>query len=102
MQERFADASAIDFELGMAMTLEPFDDDEIDGSQLQQHVTERRLRFVFELVDDGPAPARYHRDLGGAGAAMQPGILARLVGIEFMMRVLDRRNFEAALDQHRD
>src|SRR5215472_14802295 len=86
----------------MRMPLEPLDDHEIDGTQFLKHIIERRLRFALEFVDDGPAAARYYGDLTGAGAAMQPGILARLVGVELMMGVLDRREFQATFDQHRD
>src|SRR5215831_4461004 len=86
----------------MRMPLEPLDDHEIDGTQFLKQIIERWLRLPLQFVDNGPAAARYDGDLAGAGAAMQPGILARLVGVELMMRVLDGRKFQAALDQHRD
>ena len=102
MQQRLADDGAVDFELRMRMALEALDDDEIDRAQLRQNIPKRRLGFLTQFMHDGPTPAGNDRDLAGAGLAVQPRILARLVGIEFMMRVLDGRYFQAALDQHRD
>ena len=84
------------------MALEAFDDHQIDRAELRQHIGKRRLGLLAQFVHDRPAPARHDRDLAGAGLAVQPGILARLVDIEFMVRVLDGRDFEAAPDQHRD
>ena len=102
MKERLADRGAIDFKLGMRVALEPFDDHQIDRTEFLQNIAERRLGFVAQFVDDGPAPARDDRDLAGAGLPMQPGILARLVDVEFVVRMLDGRNLEPAPHQHRN
>ena len=102
MQQRLADRGAKNFEFWMRMALETFDDHQIDRAELRQNVGERRLGLVAKLVHDGPAPAGNDRDFAGAGLPVQPGILARLVGVEVMMRVFDGGDFQAAFDQHRD
>ena len=86
----------------MGVAFEAFDDHQIHRAQLCQYLHERRLGFAAKLMHDRPAPAGNDRDFARAGLPMQPGILARLVEIEFMMRVLDGRDFQAARDQHRD
>ena len=100
MQQRFADGGAVDFELGMRMALEAFDDHKIDRADFRKHVGERRLGLRAQFVHQSPAPARDDRNLGGAGRAVQQGILAGLVDIELMMRVLDGRDLEPAPHQH--
>ncbi len=102
MQKRLADGGAIDFELRMRVAFEALDDHQIDRAELRQYLHQRRLGFAAELVHDRPAPARDDGDFARAGLAVQPGILARLIEIELMMRMFDGRDFQAALDQHRD
>ena len=84
------------------MTLEAFDNHKIDRAQLCQQFHERRLGFAAQLVNERPTAARGNDDLTRSGFAMQPRILARPVDVEFVMRMLDRRDFEATPDQDRD
>ena len=86
----------------MRVALEPFDDHQIDRAELLQNIAKRRLGLVTQFVDHRPAPARDDRDLAGAGLPVQPGILARLVDVEFVVRVLDGRDLQPAPHQHRD
>src|SRR5712672_23453 len=65
-------------------------------------VLQRRLRLTAELVDDDPAPVGQDHDLAAAGLAVAVRILARLVDIEAVMRVLDHRYPETALDEARN
>ena len=53
-------------------------------------------------MQDGPALGRGDDHLGGAGGAVHEGILARLVEVEAVMGVLERRHAHAARDQARD
>ena len=73
----------------MSVAFEAFDDHQIGRAQLRQKHLERRLRLVAQLVNDGPSPARCHHDLGSAGFAMLPGVLAGPVDIERVVRVFD-------------
>src|SRR5580658_6972954 len=86
----------------MRMALEAFDDHQIDRAQLRQHLGQRRLGLITEFMHNGPAPARHDRYFAGASSALQPGVLARLVDIELVMRMLDGCDLQPALDQHRD
>src|ERR1700751_779566 len=47
-------------------------------------------------MGDGPAPARHCGNFARTGAAMQSGILARPIGVEFMVGVLHGRDLEPA------
>ena len=86
----------------MGVTLEAFDDHQIDRAQLRQDFHERRFRLVPQLMHEGPAPIGDDGDFAGAGLAVQPRILARPIDIEFVMRMLDGRDLEPAPHQNRN
>ncbi len=102
MQQRLAHGGAKNLELGMGVALEPLHHHQIDRAELRQNIRKRRLGLLAQLMDDCPAPARHDRDLAGAGLPVLPRILARLIDVEFMVRVLDGRDLQAAADQHRN
>ena len=93
---------AIDFELGMRLALVAFDQHEIDRAELLEQCGERGLGFAAQLMHERPTLGRADQHLGRAGHAMGVRILARLVDVEAVMGVLERRYLEPARDDAGD
>ncbi len=102
MEQRLADRGPVHFELGMALALVAFDQHQIDRAELLEQRAERGLGLAAQLVDQRPAAGGADQHLGRAGHAVAVRILARLVDIEGVMGVLDRRHREPARDQAGD
>src|SRR5712672_2174140 len=102
MQQRLAVFAAPDLELRQGMMLVSFNEQQIAGRNAPDLVFQRRLRLAAELVHDDPAPVGHDHDLAAARLAVAIGILARLIDVEAVMRVLDHRHLQAALDEARN
>src|SRR5207249_1247211 len=101
-KQRLAEYGTMHFELGMRRALVALDHHQVDRRKLLQERAERRLRLVAQFVHQRPAPLRADEDLGRPGDAMAVGILARLIHIEIMVRVFERRHREPARHDARD
>ena len=101
LQQRLAVGHAMNFELRKRIALEAFDQHEIDRGKLAEQVGQVPFRVVAQLMQDGEALGRADDHLGRAGGAVHERVLARLVEVEAVMRVLDRRHPAAARDQAR-
>ena len=55
MEERLAEAGAVDFELGMRLALETLDHHEVDRRELFDQRGKRELRGAAQLVHEGEA-----------------------------------------------
>jgi hypothetical protein len=95
IKERLADRGPMHFKLGIRVALEPFDNNQIGRRELCKQVLQRRLGLAPQFVNERPAPARCHQNLARAGSAVQPGILARLIDIKFVVRMFHRGDFQA-------
>ena len=93
---------AAHLDLGNCGALVALDDDEIARIEPGQHLCQLRLRPAVKLGDHGPAFARHHRHLRGAGAPMPCTVRLRLVDLERMVGMLDGRDLQAAPRQLRD
>ena len=100
MQGGLTDRTAKDFDFRQRLALEALDEDEIAGRHLAQQIGERGLGRVSELVHDDPAARRRHDHLGRARLAVLVRILARLIDVERVVGVLDRRDLESTLREH--
>ncbi len=101
MNQRLAVRRAVDFELGEGVALEALDQHQIDRRQLGQQIRQVPLRLVAQLVQHRKALRRADDHLGRAGGAVHERVLARLVEVEAVVRVLERRDALAARDQAR-
>jgi hypothetical protein len=59
---------------------------------LGNRLLQRQFRTTAQFVLQRPAIGRGDEHFAAAGLTMPPGILARIVDIEFVMRVLDQRH----------
>ena len=102
LDQRLAVRGAMDFDLGEGIALVALDHHEVD----RRHLGDQRAA--------GPTPARRAARAGSPSAAprrrsprwrrraVHEGVLARLVEVEAVMGVLERRHAQAARDQARD
>ena len=84
-----------------ASRLKPSTSTRSTGDELAEQVGQVPLRLAAQLVQDGEALGRADHHLGRAGGAVHERILARLVEVEAVMGVLERRHPQAARDQAR-
>src|SRR3989441_5417436 len=84
------------------MALVALDQQQVAGRDALDLLLQRRLRLAAQLVHDDPAPVGHDHDLAAARLTVAVRILARLVDVEAVMRVLDHRYPETALDETRD
>ena len=89
-------------DLGVALALVAFGDDEIRVRELGDDRLERRFRLRPKLVHQRPAVSRYDRHLPGAGLAVAPGIAPFVIDVEGMVGMLDGRDAVASLDEFLD
>ena len=92
MERRLAVGRAIDLDLGQGITLEALDQDEVDRRKHLHELGKRRLRRAAQFAHQRQPVGGRDQHFIGAGGAMSVGILARLVDIEAVMGVLDRRD----------
>ena len=102
VDQRLADARAIHLELGMRVALVALDDDEVDRGEPGEQLRQGELRRAAQLAHQGETVLRRHQHLGRSGHAVHVGILAGLVHVERVVRVLERRDREAARRDRRD
>src|SRR5262249_29586556 len=102
VKQRLAYRSTVHFELGMRFGLIAFDHHEIDRAELREQRPEHGLSLSAQLVDERPTVRRADQNFARPGHAMGVGILARLVDVEAMMGVLERRYFEPPCDDAGD
>src|SRR5450755_2753907 len=102
VDQRLAVGDAVDLDLGKGIALEAFDQHQIDRRHLADQGGQIPLRLLAQLMQDGPAFGRGDDHLGGAGGAVEEGILAGLVEVETVMGVLERGYADAARDQARN
>src|SRR5512146_2114893 len=100
-EQRLAERGAIDFELWVIAALVALDEHEIDRAHAAQHLVHPRLGCAAQLMHQRPAPIARHHHFTRTGLAVPPGILARLIDVEIVMRVLERRDADAALHERR-
>ena len=97
MQGRAAYGPAKDFELWMQCALVSFDQNEIAGTDPSQELSQSGLSFTGHFVDLHPTPCRGHYNLARTGLAMFIRILSRMIDLEFVMSVLERRHSQATI-----
>src|SRR5258706_1691209 len=84
------------------MALVALDQQQVAWRDALDLLLERGLRLAAQLVHDDPAFLGHHDHVAAARLAVTVRILARLVDIEAVMRVLDHRYLETALDEERN
>src|SRR5262245_20090125 len=102
MKQRLTDRGTVYLELGMRLAFVAFDQHEIDRAKLLEQNTQRRLGFSAQLMHERPALGRTNQNFGGADHAVGMGILARLVDVEAVVGVLERRDRESPRDDAGD
>ena len=96
MKKRLAVRFAEHFDLGDRLALESLHDHEIDRRETREMLRERRLRRAPQVAHQREALRRCYEHLMRARLAMLVRILARRIDVEGVMRMLDRRNADAA------
>ena len=99
VDRRLAVGRTMDLDLGQGIALEPLDQNEVDRRKQAQKIGKRRLRRPAQFPHQRQPIGGSDQHLMRAGGAMDVGILARLVEIEAVMGVLDRRDAQAATVQ---
>src|SRR6266852_5512186 len=102
VQQRLPVLPAPDFELGKRIALVALDEQQVAGRDSLDLLLERGFRLAAQLVHDHPALFGHHYHLAAARFAMAIGIPSRMIDLEAVVRVLDERHLQAALDEARD
>src|SRR5450631_434399 len=90
---------AMHLDLNMLVALKTLDENEIGGAHAPQKFGESWLGGAAQFMHQGKAPVGGNEHLARARLAMQIRILARLIDVERMMRVLERRDGKAAFTE---
>src|SRR6266436_5438403 len=99
MQRRLSERRTVNFDLRMGVPLKALDKQEIDRAHPGYELVERRFGHAAQLMHQRPAILRGNHHFPRPGLAVPPRIFSRLIDIEGMMRVLERRYGDAAGDQ---
>ncbi len=94
--QRVPGFGAMGLDLGMAVALETFDQDQIHRADLLEKVLQRGLIRIAIFVHQRPTVSRGQQHLGRTGQTVPMAVPARLVDIKRMMRVLERGDSESA------
>src|SRR5262249_44896727 len=92
MQERLAHARPVHLELRDGRRLETLHQGQITAGQPLERLLEGEFRGAAKLVLHRPTHGRGDQDFLAAGLTVPKRVLARLVEIEFVVRVLDQRH----------
>src|SRR6185503_13774747 len=102
MNERLAAGGAVDLDLRKGVALEALDQYEIDRRHLADQRRQVPFRLVAQFMQHREATRRRNDHLGRAGRPVHERVLARLVEVEAVMRVLERRDAQAPRRQTRN
>src|SRR5712692_10430537 len=102
VQQRLPVLPAPDFELGKRIALVALDEQQVAGRDSLDLLLERGFRLAAQLVHDHPALFGHDHHLAAAGFAVAVRVLLGMVDVEAVVRVLDERHLQAALDEARD
>src|ERR1700730_251789 len=102
MQRGLSERPTVNFDLGMGVPLEALDKQEIDRAHPGYQLLELKFWRAAQLMHQRAAilPGNHHSPR--RGLAVPPRIFSRLIDIEGMMRVLERRYGDATRDQFGD
>src|SRR5262249_26250478 len=98
---RLPERRAVDLDLGMRMEFKALDKQQVNRGHPRHQFVEGRFGVAAQFVLQSPTAPRSDHDLARACVAVAPRILARLIEIEGMMRMLNRRNRDPASDEFR-
>lgn len=96
------DGFAKNLQFRMRLPLEALNQDKITRAYLPQEFSQSCFGLIVDLVNLDPTPRRRHDDLARTSLAMLMGVLARMIDIECVMSVLDRRHSQATSNEQRD
>ncbi len=99
MQSGLSERRTVNFDLGMGVPLKALDKEEIDRTHPGYQLVERRFGRAAQLMHQCPAILRGDHHFPRPGLAVPPRVFSRLIDIEGMMCVLERRYGDAAGDQ---
>ena len=102
IKRRLAVGAAKDLDLRQRIALEAFDQDKVDGLEQPQEFGQRWLRRSAQFPHQSDPIGGRDQHVFCARGAMLVRILARLIKVEIVVRVFDRRNAEAAAVQFRN
>lgn len=97
-----SDGVAKNLQFRMKLPFEALNQDQIAWAYTPQEFGQSSFGLIAHLVNLHPAPSRGHDHFARAGLAMFVGVLARVIDIECVMGVLERRHFQTATDKQRD
>src|SRR3984893_10716784 len=99
VEKRLRVRRAMDLDFCVRIALVALDENEIGRAHAPQKFGKAGLFGPAQFMHKREATGRSNEDLARAGLAMEIGILAGLIHVESMMRVLERRDNDAAFAQ---